>query len=375
MTYREFFDGYDFNMNLEVVAGRFRIPGFTNCVRSALYFAIGATESTRLFERYAEDIDELFDEYHHTLANISRTNKLMGENMETYLRYYTPNVDYSRYVGRDLFDVDALKNRFKVSEPGAYLVFTLGKSKYAVHRIESDNVDSLNREIVALLKPERYFGCKGTDIPEVWRDDSFRRYIEPYVRSSNIAESGSSSSDGVADDNFYSESKKIVDEIKERIRMLEISGMTRDAIFKLVGLSEVPVSRIHIDRNYRFFLTDYNNREIVMEPLPKAVYLLFLCHPEGIRFKYLADYRSELQRIYNAVTGGKRLSSAIEDSINRVTDPCDNSINEKCSRARSAFIKEISQDIVDKYYSIKGYSGNPKRIDIDRNLVTWDKPV
>ena len=38
--------------------------------------------------------------------------------------------------------------------------------------------------------------------------------------------------------------------------------------------------------------------EIKMEPLVKAVYLLFLKHPEGIVFKCLPDYRKELAELY-----------------------------------------------------------------------------
>ena len=38
--------------------------------------------------------------------------------------------------------------------------------------------------------------------------------------------------------------------------------------------------------------------EVEMEPLVKAIYLLFLSHPEGIVLKYLPDHRAELTRIY-----------------------------------------------------------------------------
>lgn len=37
-----------------------------------------------------------------------------------------------------------------------------------------------------------------------------------------------------------------------------------------------------------------------LQPVHKAVYLLFLVHPEGIEFKRLADYREELTRYYMA---------------------------------------------------------------------------
>ena len=48
-----------------------------------------------------------------------------------------------------------------------------------------------------------------------------------------------------------------------------------------------------ITTDLRVILTDYGNMEIKMEPINKAVFLLFLRHPEGIVFKYLPDYRNE----------------------------------------------------------------------------------
>ena len=37
---------------------------------------------------------------------------------------------------------------------------------------------------------------------------------------------------------------------------------------------------------------------VKLAPLDKALYLLFLRHPEGINFSYLPDYREELMEIY-----------------------------------------------------------------------------
>lgn len=42
----------------------------------------------------------------------------------------------------------------------------------------------------------------------------------------------------------------------------------------------------------RILLPDYGDREIKMTPLAKAVYLLFLRHPMGIKFKCLPDHRN-----------------------------------------------------------------------------------
>ena len=117
-------------------------------------------------------------------------------------------------------------------------------------------------------------------------------------------------------------------------------------------------------------LPDYNNMEIKMEPLVKAVYLLFLKHPEGIVFKCLPDYRKELAEIYQKIRPLGLNERAIR-SIEDVTNPCLNSINEKCARIRGAFVGQFDNHIA-KHYYLDGLRGEEKKIDLPRNLVVWE---
>lgn len=131
--------------------------------------------------------------------------------------------------------------------------------------------------------------------------------------------------------------------------------------------NQVKLSRLTITKDYSFILSDYSDKEVKMEPLTKAVYLLFLNHPEGIAFKHLPDYKEELQGIYSKLKPLGLNSSAIK-SIDDVTNPLLNSINEKCSRIRAAFIAEVDNSLADQYY-ITGKSGEPKKITLPRDLV------
>ncbi len=54
-----------------------------------------------------------------------------------------------------------------------------------------------------------------------------------------------------------------------------------------------------------------------MPPLPKAVYLLFLRHPEGIRFK---DYQEELTAIYHSMKKRTQAKKKVQRSIADLTD-------------------------------------------------------
>lgn len=132
---------------------------------------------------------------------------------------------------------------------------------------------------------------------------------------------------------------------------------------------QVKFSRLSITRDGTVNLIDYN-KEVKMEPLTKAVYLLYLKHPEGIAFKELPDYRKELAELYTKIKP-LGLNDRVIKSIEDVTNPLLNSINEKCSRIKSAILAEVDATLADQYY-ITGKSGEQKKITLPRKLVIWE---
>ena len=108
-----------------------------------------------------------------------------------------------------------------------------------------------------------------------------------------------------------------------------------------------------------------------MEPIVKAVYLLYLNHPEGIAFKYLPDYRKELAELYQKIKPLGLNERAIQ-SIEDVTNPLLNSINEKCARIRALFQAEVDASLTGPIYYIDGKSGEAKKIALPRDLVVWE---
>ncbi|MBQ9284710.1 MAG: DUF1810 domain-containing protein [Bacteroidaceae bacterium] len=150
----------------------------------------------------------------------------------------------------------------------------------------------------------------------------------------------------------------------------------KQTLFLLLRKEEVQknrktVSRMLITSDYRILLTDYDNAEVRMEPLNKAVYFLFLRHPEGIAFKCLTDYRAELTSIYQLLKPNG-LTSKVQKSIDDLTDPLHNSINEKCSRIRQAFTNVVGEELA-AIYVVDGNPGEPRRIALSPALVTWEQ--
>jgi len=113
-------------------------------------------------------------------------------------------------------------------------------------------------------------------------------------------------------------------------------------------------------------LEDFDHKEVKMDTLTKAVFLLYLKHPEGIRYKELSDYQQELEEIYSSITGRDDLDS-IRKSVADLCDPLNNSINEKVSKVKKAF----RDDRVARFYYIDGKKGTAKRIALDRDFVLW----
>jgi hypothetical protein len=161
--------------------------------------------------------------------------------------------------------------------------------------------------------------------------------------------------------------KNSPEEVAEQVRVLaeqlQRAGR-RDLLLRAIGaplLEELRIeaaraklSRLVVTKDYRIILADYDNREVELTPVHKAVYLLFLAHPEGIEFKKLRDYRDELARYYMA-TARLMDKEAIMESVDMLVDPLNNSINEKCSRIKKVFMG-MMDEYTASYYIISGHT-------------------
>lgn len=161
----------------------------------------------------------------------------------------------------------------------------------------------------------------------------------------------------------------LMEEVRERIAKLRQRGIAEYLLEQLIH-PDNRLSRLVVTKDCRLLLPDYNNMEIKMEPLVKAVYLLFLKHPEGILFKRLPEYRNELTQIYERLRPAGMTDRTLQ-SIEDVTNPLLNSINEKCARIRGAFVSQFD-DYMARHYYIDGRRGEAKRIALPRNLVLWE---
>lgn len=161
----------------------------------------------------------------------------------------------------------------------------------------------------------------------------------------------------------YSTPEDMAGEVKRLVAALQAAGR-RDLLLQAIGVGIMEdlrleaakgrLSRLCITKDYRFLLVDYGNRELELQPVHKAVYLLFLAHPEGIEFKRLGEYRDELLRYYMA-TAKTLDKEKVKEGVDHLVDPLDNAINEKCSRIKKVFL-DLMDEYTASYYIISSHT-------------------
>ena len=178
------------------------------------------------------------------------------------------------------------------------------------------------------------------------------------------------SQEEIEEEQSLKETAEILRDLRMTVQRLRLEGVSLMAIHEFIDKQE-PLSRMIITPDYRIFLPDYNNMEIEMGALPKAIYFLYLRYPEGIIYKHMPDYFSELLNIYKQLrpnTDEARLNL----TITKVVNPLGNALNENIARIRKAFVEKFDEHLANNYI-ISGERGSEYSVPLDRDLITWEE--
>lgn len=301
-----------------------------------------------------------------------RVSQEMAESMVAYRNpLENPSVDISEYEGGlpSNFLLDYMlhpENRGNIKPGFAWyscssFIFDLKKELYTFDYITFDPEEALQNpdEILKEITIEVGEG-------KIWRTGV---YCEVKLDS-----------ESEADENFDEEMKNMLEEVQAKLATIRMRGISEAVIARYVK-PKPQLSHITITSDFHIILNDFDNMEIKMEPMVKAVFVLFLRHPEGIYFKNLPDHQVELEIIYRAIKEKKNniddmmkkkfLPPIISKGIKSLTNPNDNSINEKCTRIKEAFLVHFHDSIAENYY-VRGIRANEKKITLSRELVIWE---
>ena len=166
------------------------------------------------------------------------------------------------------------------------------------------------------------------------------------------------------------EIKEILNNIQTNVGKLRLMGVALGAIHEFIDKLE-PLSPLVITEDLRIFLPLYNNIEIELSAQKKALYFLFLNHPEGIVLQRLEDYHNEFVNYYKQTNKGV-LTAKMEESIKKLEEYGNNQVNVLITRIREAFCLKFDERLARNYF-ISGERGESYRIPLDQDLVKWEE--
>jgi hypothetical protein len=113
--------------------------------------------------------------------------------------------------------------------------------------------------------------------------------------------------------------------------------------------------------------TDIGNLELRLNPKEKALYLLYLNHPEGIMLNNIQDFRDEFEKYYLRFAVGDNDEAKIR-AIDLLLNPQEGDRDTVISRINSKIRNTVGDELAE-FYIIKGERGGAKKIKLDRELV------
>lgn len=134
------------------------------------------------------------------------------------------------------------------------------------------------------------------------------------------------------------------------------------------------ISPLVVNKDLKIILPNYNEVEVKMPAMCRAIYILFLRHPEGIALRDIADHRAELESIYTIVKPGRddAIAAAAFDNL---LNPMSNTLNEYISKIRRCFALCIINDEVARNYYITGKKGEAYGVALNPELITLPRAV
>lgn len=395
--------------------------------KNNLTFFLDKTENrsySLFFKNYFEKVKEEFQEKGRNLIMIPEK---IDKNIDIPYQYFLPFIksDFTGFKNINKYDfnryesifVNNLKNLmgdealFKHLFDGKEMYITkpeLRKGKYneSFNNSPFQNIISIEKDKIFENFDEMildFIGYKGDaksgflsfydgeiHFVEKLDDESIEHFVSEYIKHIPTKEEWERGKDIIrySIENLDTENKippieidaktqEMVDEIEQKMEKIINSGhffLVAPLIEKILekGMKTLTEpSPIKITSDFKIILTHYDNVEIEMSHLTKAIYLLFLQNNERISLHKLHQYRNELLDLYKQISY-KNSVEEMEKSVNAVVDINTKQIYTHLSRIKSAFHRKVSFSIASEY-CILGFKNEPKFIPIDRKLVIWEE--
>ena len=221
-------------------------------------------------------------------------------------------------------------------------------------------------------------------------NETIEAFIKTYIKTL-VVDTGASEpnlfysiKDEDSDEPFIeidADAQKIIDwidlkleELKETGKLFAVAPKIQELLkihFNSVTTEDKQISTLIVTEDYKIYLPEYNNMEVELNHLTKAIYILFLKHSK-IHLKDFKQYKDELLAIYKNISY-KNDYDQIKKSIDHlITDK--NAIFVHLSRIKSRFTLLFSDYYADNYY-IQGDRGKEKYIKLNKAKIKIEAKI
>ena len=353
---------------------------------------IGLSHSTRLKVRcvfsYAGYFLRLYDEVFHDLSKEKLSFNLPGwECTEEMLSKERFNQAVCEGLGIELKKGEILFIRY------------VGEGKFAVYNPAAANAkdfiirtyaygdylpDILGENRVLFSKMKRSVDHEDNDSDLLFRDgDDLNLSVDSDIRFSFVGENKEKGDElcraGVAQEEMeeftdasrYNELPPDDDEGYETLYKLIMSGYSIEVIDLMLN-RYAKQYKLYITDRLKIRLDNKDGREIKMRQLSKVLFLFLLWHNQEFFPYQLEECEDKLLSIYEKIARNDDIE-VMKASIHRLV-----TVNSAFIDARHG-VKAAFEGVVAprsvQFYTIQGEQNCAKRINLDRSLVTWEKPL
>lgn len=165
---------------------------------------------------------------------------------------------------------------------------------------------------------------------------------------------------------------EMIEQFWDMALKLRKKGLNYEEIRHLVDYSSPIIPTLDISEDYKIFVNVQDGKhEIKLDPLTKALYFIYLRHPEGLSRKMLESKKEEFVDLYKRITGWDELPPSKQAAIANLIDSGTNSFSVSTNRVKREFLKYMEEDLAN-LLCINGTQGDVKNIGLDRILVNMN---
>lgn len=156
--------------------------------------------------------------------------------------------------------------------------------------------------------------------------------------------------DALEEGHITDEQKEKLNTLIESSRDLIRAGLSIQMI-RILAQAENELSTLQITEDYRILLPEFNNMEIPLKPLQKAMFIVFQNYPDGVSKADMPGMKDEIYNIYRKTTDKWNIFK-LKNNVKALGDEELTTFEDKIHAMRRQFLARLDETIACHYLPV-----------------------